>query len=263
MTAKPSKSSNASPGVLNDWPATSRRHNEPKSNRHTLARRHTRRKNGNASGFGTTSAGNPKRSRRDELLRRLEVDPEVLAAAIQITPLLRQNGVTLWRLIEILRCDDQAESQAFVKLWDSLTAPARSLAGVEALAIASGTTPQRLWGVFAAAVLVQSKQSVAVTIALGLPGAMRVTVAEAQKVKGHFAREHLFKAGRVLPVPKGSTTNINLGGQKELPEGEEQGGGDLVPCDDFLLQAASAMYPKKALPAPLPDIESEEDEPEE
>ena len=260
MTAKPSKFSPVAQWPSNVLLADSRRPKETQADRQPLARRHTQKKGANGSGSARNSARKPHRNRRDEILRRLQVDLEALAAAPQISPLLRQNGIIPLRLVEILRCDDQAESQAFVRLWDSLTAPARSLAGIEALALASGSTPRRLYEVFCGAAMMQSRESVGLTIALALPGAMRVTVKEAQKAKGHFAREHLFKAARVLPVPKGSTTNINVGGQEKLPEGEENTGGDLASADDFYLQAASAMYPKKALPAPALEIESEEDE---
>ena len=196
------------------------------------------------------------------VLEQLGVNPESLAVQPQVAPLFRQNGVTPQKLVEILRCDTAPESQKFVQVWDALTPAKRSCAGLEAMAMGAGISPRRLWEVFCGAALIQGKESVGLVIALALPDAMRVTIKEARKPKGHFAREHLFKAARVLPVPKGSTTNINLGSQKELPEGGEDDPGDLEGADDFYLRASRAMG-NKALPAPAVEIDSEEDTPEE
>ena len=165
--------------------------------------------------------------------------------------------------MEILRCDSAPESQAFVKTWDRLTPAKRSLAGIEAMAMASGFSPRRLYEVFAGAAMMQSRESVGLAIALALPDVMRVTVKQAKTVKGHFAREHLFKAARVLPTPKGSTTNINVGSNKELPEGDQD--DDVAPveaADDFYLKASKAMYGTKALPAPAAIQKSEEEDDE-
>ncbi len=255
--------SRASTKASVDWPTSTPRANDRRRNPLGSARRPTPKKS------ATESSSNPpskrkwkRRNRREEILRRLEVDADLLATEPQIGYRLRQNGIPPQRLADILRCDGAPESQAFVGVWDRLTPADRALAGIEALAMAAGITPRRLYEVFAGAAMMQSREDVGLTIALALPNAMRVTVREAQKAKGHFAREHLFKAARVLPVPKGSTTNINVGNQKELPEPDEST-GDLEPADPFLLRAAKAMYPTKALPAPTVAVDSEEDDSEE
>jgi hypothetical protein len=77
----------------------------------------------------------------------------------------------------------------------------------------------------------------------------------AKKAKGFGDREHLLKAARVLPTPKGSVTNINLPGKsEEAEELEDETAGDLEPPDEFLMNAAKAMGPQKALP-PAPAVE--------
>lgn len=262
--AKPLQPSKASRGVLRDWPTTSPQSSERKSGRQRSRRQPTAEKRGNGKSSGKGSRG-PHRNRRDEILRRLGVTAASLASSPQIGPLLRQNGILPARLVEILSCDTTTEAAAFVKVWEELTPAGRSLAGVEAISIAAGMTPRRLWEVFCGAALVQGKESVGVAIALALPDVMRVTVKEAKKAKGHFAREHLFKAARVLPTPKGSTTVINVGEPaKELEDGDDdgpEGKGMLEPSDDFLMKAARAMNPK-ALPAPAPTIEAETEDDE-
>src|SRR5208282_1114998 len=110
-----------------------------------------------ANGKNSAKALKRHRSKRAEIMRRLGVTSEQLAVQVQIDLLLRQNGVTPLRLVQILRCDDQPEAHAFVGLWDTLTPEYRSLAGVEALALGAGMTPRRLWEIFCGAALVQSQ----------------------------------------------------------------------------------------------------------
>lgn len=243
---------NESPDLSSAWPTSGRqKRTTAKSGRRLLPRQRTTAKNASETG-----SKKPSRDRRNELLRRLEVDPEELASSPQITPLLRQNGITSDKLVEVLRCDGAPESAAFVAVWDDLTPISRSLAGIEAMAIAAEITPRRLYEVFAGAAMMQSRESVALTIALNLPDVMRVTVKEAKKPKGHYAREHVLKAGRVLPVPKGSTTVIQVGKQiAEQSEDSEENSDDfedLQHADDFMMQAAKVMG-TKALPAPKED----------
>ena len=208
------------------------------------------KKKDNGSVSKTRSRGK-HRNRRSEILRRLDVDEDQLAEQPQIAPLLRLNGIRPERLVEVLRCDSTPESIAFVHKYDELTPAGRHLAGLEAIAVSVGLLPRRLWELFAGAALVQSKESIAVMIAMSLPEVMRVTIKGAKKAKGLADREHLFKSARILPTPKGSTTVINMGGQKELEEGadEDNGKGDLEPADGFLLNTAKVMNPQKALVA--------------
>ena len=189
------------------------------------------------------------RNRRSEILRRLDVDEEQLAQQPQIAPLLRMNGIRPERLVEVLRCDSNPESMTFVHAYDALTPAARHLAGLEAVAVSVGLLPRRLWELFAGAALVQSKESVAVMIAMSLPEVMAVTIQGAKKAKGLADREHLFKSARVLPTPKGSIVNV-WPGQKESEEStEDETKGDLEPADGQVLAFAKAMNPQKELVA--------------
>ena len=108
----------------------------------------------------------------------------------------------------------------------------------------------RSWELFAGAALVQSKESVAVMIAMSLPEVMAVTIKGAKKAKGIADREHLFKSARVLPTPKGSIVNV-WPGKPESEESDEEDNtkGDLVPADGEVLSFAKVMNPQKALVA--------------
>lgn len=96
-----------------------------------------------------------------------------------------------------------------------------------------------------------------------LPSVMAKTVKQAKQGKIH-AMEHIYKAARVLPTPKGSVINIGVPqGQLEAPEGDEvPEGGTLEGADDFLMKASRAMG-AKSLPAPAVEVEPEEEDGEE
>ena len=198
-------------------------------------------------------------SRRDALLRRLEVDLDLLAASPQITPLLKQNGIKPERVVEVLRCDDQPESLTFVQQWDAIIPASRSIVGIEAIAIVAGITPRRLWELFQGASLVQAKQSVSVLLAESLPKIMQTAIRGAKMPKGQADREHVLKAARILPVPKGSTTVINMPGHSEEEQEElDDEVGRLESADEFMLKASRAMNPKALPVAPSEVVEAEE-----
>lgn len=246
--------SNAASERLNGWPTTSRQPkkrasaNPPRSaQRSTTATRGREKRSGRPS-------GTKNRNRRDELLRRLDIDPKSLAAQPQISPLLKQCGILPARVIEVLRADSDETSRAVVALWDSLTPANRNILGMEALAMAAHTTPRRLWEVYSGANMMQSRELVGNMILNALPSIMAVTIKEAKKAKGTFSREHVYKAARVLPTPKGSVINIGTkGDQNELEDGDDEPGGMLEDADTFMMKSSRAMGPKQ-LPAPKAEI---------
>lgn len=224
-------------------------------------RRSTTTTNGSGKRSGRPS-GSRNRNRRSELLRRLKIDEKALAAQAQISPLLKQCGILPARVIEVLRADVDDAALAIVSIWDSLTPANRHLLGLEALAVAAGMTPRRLWELYSGANMMQSRELVGNMILNALPSIMAVTIRTAKKTDGYSSREHIYKAARVLPTPKGSVINIGTKGQDELESGDEDDGpgGMLEEADGFLMKASRAMS-AKALPAPaVIDAEVLEDE---
>ena len=105
--------------------------------------------------------------------------------------------------------------------------------------------------------MVQGRESVGIQLALAQPEVVRVTIKGAKQAKGYADREHLYKATRFLPTPKGSTTTINMGqpqeqGAPELTDGD--GDTPLQEADPFLMEAAKVMNAGRALPAPAADV---------
>lgn len=190
-----------------------------------------------------------------------------MEAQPKIAPLLRQCGITPARVIEVLEADQDDASREVVALWGSLTPASRGLLGLEGLAMASGMTPRRLWELYNGANLMQSRESIGAMIADALPEIMRVTIKDAKKAKGFLSREHIFKAARVLPTPKGSVINIGVPQEhSELGDGgDEPEGRMLEAADDFMMKASRAMTAKQ-LPAPTQpeiidvEVDSEDEE---
>ena len=219
----------------------------PRSPRQRTSAKEIRRKPGQKS--------KPQADRRILLMRKYGVTAEQLADQPQVTPLLRQNGVKPSRLVEVLRCDTELESLAFVQFWDSLSSTARSDIGLEVAALAAGLTPRRLWELYHGATLMQAKESVAVMMAEALPAIMRRALSRAKTVKGDRDRERIMKAARILPTPKGSTTVIYPGLPAATTDEDDadEHRGDLESADDFLMKAAKAMHGKGLPPGPALD----------
>ena len=192
------------------------------------------------------------------LLARLGLTCEQVDKAVQVTSLFRRVGVNPERLIEVLQADSDPESVRLVGIWSGLTPAQRNILKLEGLALAAGMTPRRLWELYCGANMMQSREAVGAIICEALPSVMKKTVKLAQGGK-YQAMEHIYKAARVLPTPKGSVINIGVPQQGELEAGDEPEGRSLEGCDDFLMRASRAMEAKQ-LPAPIIEAEDEEDE---
>lgn len=262
--AKPPSSSNGSRRPLNVWPITTR----PRKPRASAVQRRsvpprTAAKSGKSKNSAKRSA---PRDRRSELLKRLGLTSLQVDLCPKIAPLLRQCGISAQRVMEVLSADTEPDSAKVCQLWDGLRPVDRGVLGMEGLALAAGLSPRRLWELYNGANLMQSRESIGAMIANSLPTIMARTIKEAKTVKGHAAREHIYKASRILPTPKGTIINLpGSGSQKELEDGddEDDSAGDLEGADDFLLRASKAMG-AKALPAPTAEVlEPDDDEDEE
>jgi hypothetical protein len=181
-------------------------------------------------------------------------------ACPKIHPLLRQCGIKPERVIEVLSADLEPDSMKLIQMWDDLLPRERVMLGLEGLALAVGISPRRLWELYCGANLMQSRESIGAMIANSLPAIMAVTIKDAKKVKGFASREHIYKAARVLPTPKGTIINLPGAQQKELEESDngEPDPEDYQAADDLLLRASKAMG--KALPPPTIEADIEEDE---
>jgi hypothetical protein len=97
-----------------------------------------------------------------------------------------------------------------------------------------------------------------------MPEIISVKIKAAKKEKNLMHQEHLMKAIRLLPTPKGSTTVVNYPSLEakrvnEEEDEDDESGGMLEDPNDFYMRASRAMAPK-SLPAPEILAPEEEDE---
>jgi hypothetical protein len=71
------------------------------------------------------------------------------------SPQWQRATLSAEEIISVLRADDSPESRTAVASLDSLIPAELNILGLEGLAKAAGLTPQRLWGLFCSASLMQ------------------------------------------------------------------------------------------------------------
>ena len=219
------------------------------------------------------------RNRSAMARKRLGVTAKMLDGVRRITPSLTEAGLSFDRVIEILEGDGDEDSIAFLTRWRKIAKSDRKYLTIEEVCIASGLTTRRLWEVISGAVLEQSQDIVKVRLAHSqasvvaaavkaatdsLPitadvGGKRVVVGWSNgDVK---AMEVVSKWTGLMPTPKGSTTNILLGGGQgaapaPLGSGEDdddEEDEELLPdMNVFLKDIQVTVAPPKQLEAPKP-----------
>jgi len=257
---KPKPFSNGLPDPLKDSPtATPRKKPKQKSGPRPYRLPHTPAKSEKCE---TLKRAWLRLDRRGMLLARLGLTSEQVDGAVQVTSMFRRIGVKPERLIEVLQADSEPESVRLVAIWSQLTPAQRNILKLEGLALAGAMTPRRLWELYCGANMMQSREAVGAMICEALPSVMKKTVKLAQGGK-YQAMEHIYKAARVLPTPKGSVINIGVPSGKDSDSEDRDeltDGRTMEGADDFLMRASRAMGAKQ-LPAPV--IEAEDDEEEE
>jgi hypothetical protein len=209
--------------------------------------------------------------------KRLGVTAKMLDGVRRITPSLREAGLSFDRVIEILEGDGDEDSIAFLTRWRKIAKSDRKYLTIEEVCIASGLTTRRLWEVISGAVLEQSQDIVKVRLAHSQASVVAAAVKAAtdslpilanvggvSRVVGYTngdvkAMEVVSKWTGLMPTPKGSTTNILLGGGQgaapaPLGSGEDdddEEDEELLPdMGDFLKDIQTTVAPPKQLQAP-------------
>lgn len=137
---------------------------------------------------------------------------------------------------------------------------------IEELFLLAGMTARRFGEVLIGALMQQGADASRLMIAAAMPNVSETLIqaaTERQPImdnKGNLvgyanpdmkAIEIFGKISRMLPMPKGSSTVINIG----QPEGEgDEGSAELEPMDDFLLELGQIT--RNQLPAPSKTIEA-------
>lgn len=211
-----------------------------------------------------------QRNRAEEARKRLGVKQEDVDAALKISNRLREVGLTTERVVEILDADDSEEGRTFLAKYRTISRSDLAYLCIEEICLAAGLTPRRLWEVISGARLIQSQDAVKLIIADSMPKVVlnaikaateAVPIMDGQgQVQGWTygdvkATEFLGKISGLMPMPKGSTTVLNIGGGLPIPQDEP----DKTPLEnmDSFLNGLQGAGPKQlqAKTEVIPDAE--------
>ena len=130
--------------------------------------------------------------------------------------LLRKAGLGK-TAIEYLKFSTGEQTRQIVEMYHSLNATERKAVTIDYLILAAGADPPHIWGCLNEELYRVRGMEASLLVSLALPDAMRVTIREAKKPKGHPAREHLFKAAGILPVRGQQSAFATLFPARPLP----------------------------------------------
>lgn len=136
-----------------------------------------------------------------------EWDPD---SQLVIEPMLRSVKGGLDQCIEALRSHEDDDAQAFIRAWDHCTERQKSVLRVEDIAAAAGVSSIRLMEVTQTALYLYGSRQTQMMLAAGLPSIVAMSLKKAAQPSGYADREWMLKAAKILPVPKGSQTAIQI-----------------------------------------------------
>jgi hypothetical protein len=194
----------------------------------------------------TTRAAREKALARLENLWRLdneggEWEPETEPV---ITPMLKSVDGGIEHCIQALRAHDD-DARTFVEMWDRCTKTDRLHLTVEEIAHAAGVGSLRLAEVCQTALFLYGNMQTQMMLSAGLPQIVATSIKQAKRPKGYADREWMLKAGKILPIPKGSQTAIQINAGESREEKESEGGHEWKYPEDRLKAIVSVINPKQ------------------
>ncbi len=127
-----------------------------------------------------------------------------------ITPMLQAVEGGVEHCITALRAHEDEDAQAFVEMWDECTKTDRMHLKLEEIAHAAGVGSLRLAEVVNTALFLYGNMQVQMMLAAGMPSVVARSMRQAKTAKGYADREWMLKAGKILPIPKGAQTAIQI-----------------------------------------------------
>jgi hypothetical protein len=150
--------------------------------------------------------------RRYQAYRHLGVNPNEVAAASQITQLIKKNIPGGWHTaLAYLRTSDHPDARHFISVYDDLTLPAgvRKLLPVEAFAIKAGLLPSQLYETIVQVVRRQSALDGVLIAASAHPAIVQKSSELALEGDINHVTHNLKHMG-FLPLPKGAQVSIQV-----------------------------------------------------
>jgi hypothetical protein len=163
-------------------------------------------------------------------------------------------------VLAALECDDSDEAIAFMEVYRSFSEEERDTFSLEELFLLAGMTARRFGEVLMGALMQQGADASRLLISVAMPEVSEALIKAATErtpildntgnLVGYSnpdmkAVEIFGKISRMLPIPKGSKTIINVGNQNDS---EDEESAELEPMDDFLMELQTVT--RNQLPAP-------------
>jgi hypothetical protein len=163
-----------------------------------------------------------------------------------ITPMLEAVEGGIEHCIRALRSYEEEDAKRFLFFWDQFTENWRKHLKIEEIAYASGIGSLRLAEVIQTALYLYGNMQTQMMLAAGLPAIVAQSLKQAKRSKGFVDREWMLKAGKILPIPKGAQTaiQINAGQMAEVTEVEASRQEWKYP-EDRLKEIVSVLNPKQ------------------
>jgi hypothetical protein len=190
-----------------------------------------------------------KVDRTAHALRRLHITRDQLAAAPQITSMLKLADGGLQQVEMAMRFSPDEVIAAFLKKYDTIPSGDREHLPMEAVALAAGVDINHLLGSVMLALQAQSVSAVKIIAMSSHPKITEARVKFGQMPLGERDRTALDTAMGFLPNPKGPTfigkaifgTGKNVMDQQRGGDEDDGGGDDDGPDLDRLFPPANAM----------------------
>jgi len=176
-------------------------------------------------------------SRTNEALRRLNVTPEQLAAAPQITPMLKRAEGGIEQVLAAMRFASDEIVATFLKKYDSILPGDRERVSIEAIALSAGLDITRLLGSIMMSLQAQSVNIVKIIAMTSHPKITEARVAYGMMPLGERDRTALDTAMGFLPSPRPPTfigKAIFGSGANVMEQQRANEGGEVVEEDAML-----------------------------
>lgn len=160
-----------------------------------------------------------------------------------ITPMLKSVDGGLERCLEAIRVHDDEDARAFIDIWDRCTATDRKYLKVEEIAHAAGIGSLRLAEITQTALFLYGNMQTQMMLAAGLPAVVAQSLRQAKTRKGYADREWMLKAGKILPIPKGAQTAIQINAGEATVQRDDTPGWKYP--EDRLKEITAVLNPKQ------------------
>lgn len=162
-----------------------------------------------------------------------------------ITPMLKSVDGGVEHCVQALRAHDDEDARAFLEMWDRCTQTDRKHLSVEEIAHAAGVGSLRLAEVTQTALFLYGNMQTQMMLSAGLPAVVATSLKNAKKMKGYADREWMLKAGKILPIPKGAQTAIQINAGEARETKELEGGHEWKYPEDRTKQIMAVVNPKQ------------------